>query len=77
MIFYVNRIIQQTIHIANALNDPRKQKYFVLLIITDGAIMDMAQTIDAIIQAANTTPISVRKITSQRTVINCADTLFL
>ncbi|GLE07532.1 hypothetical protein PINS_up018085, partial [Pythium insidiosum] len=32
-----------------SLNDPRKQKYFVLLIITDGAIMDMPMTIDAII----------------------------
>uniref|UniRef100_K3WYR8 C2 domain-containing protein n=1 Tax=Globisporangium ultimum (strain ATCC 200006 / CBS 805.95 / DAOM BR144) TaxID=431595 RepID=K3WYR8_GLOUD len=52
-------IIQQTMAIAQSSADPRKQKYFVLLIITDGAIMDMPTTIDTLVQAANTTPLSI------------------
>ncbi|GAB9476148.1 Copine [Globisporangium polare] len=52
-------IIQQTMAIALSSADPRKQKYFVLLILTDGAIMDMPATIEALVQAANTVPLSI------------------
>ncbi|KAJ8523561.1 hypothetical protein ON010_g17558 [Phytophthora cinnamomi] len=83
---YTNRLINQSMRIAKQLNDPRKQKYFVLLIITgrncgstvrsfskvvvetnaavyiiytDGAIMDMQGTIDAIVEASHTSPLSI------------------
>ncbi|TYZ60601.1 hypothetical protein PybrP1_004664 [[Pythium] brassicae (nom. inval.)] len=49
----------QTTAIALSSADPRKQKYFVLLILTDGAIMDMPATIDALVQASNTVPLSI------------------
>ncbi|KAJ0401167.1 hypothetical protein P43SY_004374 [Pythium insidiosum] len=52
-------LIQQTVAIASSLNDPTRQKYFVLLIITDGAIMDMPMTIDAIVQASHAVPLSI------------------
>ncbi|KAE8890881.1 Copine-3 [Phytophthora fragariae] len=52
-------LINQSMRIANQLNDPRKQKYFVLLIITDGAIMDMQGTIDAVVEASHTSPLSI------------------
>ncbi|EGZ26295.1 hypothetical protein PHYSODRAFT_540811, partial [Phytophthora sojae] len=51
--------VLQASRIAFQLNDPRKQKYFVLLIITDGAIMDMQGTIDAIVEASQTSPLSI------------------
>ena len=35
-------------------------QYIVLLILTDGVIMDMQQTIDSVV-AASTLPLSVRK----------------
>ncbi|RLN20854.1 hypothetical protein BBJ28_00001009 [Nothophytophthora sp. Chile5] len=56
---FVDRVIRQTMRIAAQLSDPRKQKYFVLLIITDGAIMDMQATIDALVEASHTSPLSV------------------
>ncbi|KAG1707360.1 hypothetical protein DVH05_026552 [Phytophthora capsici] len=52
-------LIHQSMRIANQLGDPRKQKYFVLLIITDGAIMDMQGTIDALVEASHTSPLSI------------------
>ncbi|KAG3104710.1 Copine-3 [Phytophthora cactorum] len=52
-------LINQSMRIANQLSDPRKQKYFVLLIITDGAIMDMQGAIDALVEASHTSPLSI------------------
>ncbi|CAH0476660.1 unnamed protein product [Peronospora belbahrii] len=52
-------LINQSLRIANQFNDPRKQKYFVLLIITDGAIMDMQATIDALVEASHVAPLSI------------------
>ncbi|ETN18439.1 hypothetical protein PPTG_04043 [Phytophthora nicotianae INRA-310] len=52
-------LIHQSMRIANQLSDPRKQKYFVLLIITDGAIMDMQGTIDALVEASHNSPLSI------------------
>jgi len=54
------QIIHQTADIARMnLQNPAIQKYFILLIITDGAINDMPQTIQEIVEAANTLPISI------------------
>uniref|UniRef100_A0AAV1UFT7 C2 domain-containing protein n=1 Tax=Peronospora matthiolae TaxID=2874970 RepID=A0AAV1UFT7_9STRA len=55
-------IVRQAAAIAQAFSAPAEQgghlKYFVLLIITDGAIMDMQQTIDELVQAS-TFPLSI------------------
>ncbi|RLN60745.1 hypothetical protein BBJ29_007139 [Phytophthora kernoviae] len=56
------RLIQQSMRIATLMGDPRKQKYFVLLIITDGAIMDMQATIDALVEASHNSPLSVNNL---------------
>lgn len=53
------RLIHQTIAIAASSTDPQKQKYFVLMIATDGIITDIQQTIDAIVTASHTAPLSV------------------
>ncbi|DBA04555.1 TPA: hypothetical protein N0F65_011103, partial [Lagenidium giganteum] len=47
-------LIRQAISITRHFTamEPNSQKYFVLLIITDGVIMDMQQTIDAIVEAS-------------------------
>ncbi|CAI5745752.1 unnamed protein product [Peronospora destructor] len=52
-------LIHQSLRIAGQLGDPHKQKYFVLLIITDGAIMDMQKTIDALVVASHLSPLSI------------------
>ncbi|CAI5705284.1 unnamed protein product [Peronospora effusa] len=52
-------LINQSLRIAGQLGDPRKQKYFVLLIITDGAVMDMQKTIDALVEASHVSPLSI------------------
>ncbi|DBA04620.1 TPA: hypothetical protein N0F65_012203 [Lagenidium giganteum] len=52
-------LINQAAQIAIHFSDPRRQKYFVLLILTDGAIMDMQQTIDALVNASHTAPLSI------------------
>lgn len=41
------------------MQNPAQQKYYVLLIITDGAINDMNETIRSIVSAANTLPLSI------------------
>ncbi|EEY59705.1 copine, putative [Phytophthora infestans T30-4] len=51
--------VLQSMRIANQLSDPHKQKYFVLLIITDGAIMDMQATIEALVEASHVSPLSI------------------
>jgi hypothetical protein len=63
---YFAPLINQTVAIASSLNDPRKQKYFVLMIVTDGAIMDMPATLDAIVRASHTVPLSVRYVVWRR-----------
>uniref|UniRef100_A0AAV1UNV1 C2 domain-containing protein n=1 Tax=Peronospora matthiolae TaxID=2874970 RepID=A0AAV1UNV1_9STRA len=52
-------LINQSMQIAKQLSDPRKQKYFVLLIITDGEIMDMQKTIEALVEASHVSPLSI------------------
>ncbi|POM67893.1 Copine, partial [Phytophthora palmivora] len=59
ILFGGNSLINQSMRIATQLSDPRKQKYFVLLIITDGAIMDMQGTIDALVEASHSAPLSI------------------
>ncbi|KAG6611232.1 copine-like protein [Phytophthora cinnamomi] len=57
-------LVHQAAAIARTFSAPSEQggggnlKYFVLLIITDGAIMDMQQTIDELVQAS-TLPLSI------------------
>ncbi|GMF11320.1 unnamed protein product [Phytophthora lilii] len=57
-------LVHQAAEIARTFSAPVEQggggnlKYFVLLIITDGAIMDMQQTIDELVQAS-TLPLSI------------------
>ncbi|RLN21234.1 hypothetical protein BBI17_004161 [Phytophthora kernoviae] len=56
-------LVHQAAAIAQTFSTPSEQgvgslKYFVLLIITDGAIMDMQQTIDELVQAS-TLPLSI------------------
>jgi hypothetical protein len=54
------QVLKTTAEIA-ALNsqDPTRQKYFVLLMITDGAINDMGATVEQLVHAANNLPLSV------------------
>lgn len=51
-------LIEQACVIASQFTSQTQQKYFVLLIITDGAIMDMQQTIDTLVRASRL-PLSV------------------
>jgi len=52
-------IIHQTCDIIRMQFNPAQQKYYVLLIITDGAISDIDETIHEIVEAANTMPLSI------------------
>ena len=56
---YFGPIIQQTIQIAQANEAFPGSNYFVLLIITDGVINDMPETIRQIVYAANNIPLSI------------------
>jgi len=56
---YCSPVIEQTIRIAEANLGTPGSRYFVLLILTDGAITDMKETISAITYAANNLPISI------------------
>jgi len=51
-------ILQAVMQMANQYVDQNNQKYFIFLIITDGEITDMDQTLTSIIQMSNL-PISV------------------
>jgi len=54
------QIIHQTGDIVRMnTQNPAQQKYFILLIITDGGITDMGPTMGEIIEAANTLPLSI------------------
>jgi len=56
---YFAPIIHQTADIIRMQHNPAQQKYYVLLIITDGAINDADKTIHEIVEAANTLPLSI------------------
>jgi hypothetical protein len=56
---YFAPLIRQASQIAASFTNPQQQKFFVLLILTDGAIMDMQHTIDAIVDASYYHPLSV------------------
>jgi len=57
---YFAQIIHQTAEIVRInTQNPQQQKYFILLIITDGCINDMAQTVVEIVAAANSLPLSI------------------
>jgi len=57
---YFAQVIHQTAEIIRMnTQDPNQQKYFILLIITDGCINDMGPTVQEIVQAANTLPLSI------------------
>jgi len=45
-------VIDQAAAVTVAMNNDGRQKYTILLIITDGAIMDMHQTLDSIVKAS-------------------------
>lgn len=51
-------LIEQACVLASQHTSQTQQKYFVLLILTDGAIMDMQQTIDTLVRASRL-PMSV------------------
>jgi len=53
------KIIHQTCDIIRMQQSPTHQKYFVLLIITDGAITDINETIQEIVKASNELPLSI------------------
>jgi len=55
---YFSEIIHETRMIIQR-QDPSQQKYFVLLILTDGSIDDMDKTADEIVKAANELPLSI------------------
>jgi len=57
---YFAPVIREACHnIREDLAKPGAPKYYVLLIITDGAIDDMSDTKDAIVDAANNLPLSI------------------
>jgi len=57
---YFAPIIDQTCEIIRMnTQNPQEQKYFILLIITDGAINDMTQTVQSIVKGANNFPLSI------------------
>jgi len=57
---YFAQIIHQTAEIVHLnTQNPAQQKYFILLIITDGCINDMPATVTEIVQAANNLPMSI------------------
>ena len=56
---YFTKVIQNASKIARKEMEKNPYKYFVLLILTDGIINDMDQTIDAIVEAANKYPLSI------------------
>lgn len=51
-------ILQNAMQIASQPGDPNRVNYYILLILTDGVINDMRQSIDAIVQASNL-PLSI------------------
>lgn len=53
---HFHHIINQTITVAQST--PAHSQYYILLILTDGAIMDMQETIDSVVKASNL-PISI------------------
>ena len=56
---YFSGIIKNTSKIAKEEMEKNPYKYFVLLILTDGVINDMDGTIDAIVKASNSYPLSI------------------
>ena len=56
---YFAEIIKNASKIAKDEAKKNPNKYYVLLILTDGAINDMGATIDAIIEASNNSPLSI------------------
>jgi len=56
---YFHEVIHQTADIIRFQQKAGGQKYYVLLIITDGAINDMEKTTEEIIAAANSLPLSI------------------
>lgn len=52
-------LIQQACQISRKPSSHDKQKYYVLLIITDGVISDMQQTIDELVNASSSAPLSI------------------
>eukprot|EP00727_Mastigamoeba_balamuthi_P003340 m51a1_g13002 hypothetical protein (232) ;mRNA; r:2035-2865 len=54
-----SHVLQATNYIASNGLRGAGQKYFILLIITDGVINDMDATIDQIVEAANALPLSI------------------
>jgi len=56
---YFHQVIEYAMKVASSFkDDSSQQKYMLLLIITDGVIMDMNETISALVQASNL-PVSV------------------
>ena len=56
---YFRGVIRNASKIAKEEMEKNPYKYFVLLILTDGAINDMDETIDTIVEAANNYPLSI------------------
>ena len=56
---HFSKVIKNTSYIAQCEMGDHPYKYYVLLILTDGEINDMNETIDSIIKAANSLPISI------------------
>ena len=54
---YFSEILKETVKIVRSHG--QKQIYHILLILTDGEIHDMKQTIDLIVEHASTLPMSI------------------
>ena len=56
---HFSQVIKNTSYVAQCEMGDRPYKYYVLLILTDGEIDDMKDTIDAIVKASNSYPMSI------------------